>query len=194
MSIKKWYTELSDDRIALLPITISHIQEMRNLSKDADIWKWYTEDLTNPDALEGWMTKRLEETGRGEKMTYTVKLNETGEIIGSTSFGHIDWIEKDIEIGWTWLGKEYIGSGINKHMKFLMMEHAFDTMGIERLELRTDEKNIRSRKAMEKVGATYDGTLRNHRATQGGRRRNTVIYSIIKSEWPQIKQTIFKEF
>ena len=79
-------------------------------------------------------------------------------------------------------------------MKFLMLSHAFNKMEIERLELRTDELNVRSRKAMEKIGAKHDGTLRSHRATQGGKRRNTVVYSILKSEWPNIRKTIFKEF
>lgn len=192
--MKAYYSELGDDKITLLPLTADHIQEMRRLSGDSDIWTWYTEDLTNPDALGSWMTKRLEESQRGEKMSYAVLLNETGEIIGSSSYGHIDWTEKGIEIGWTWLGREFIGSGINKHMKYLMLSHAFDTMSIERLELRTDEENVRSRKAMEKIGAKHDGTLRNHRSTQGGRRRNTVVYSILKSEWPDIRKTVFKEF
>lgn len=192
--MKTFYKPLADQKITLLPIKKEHIQEMRRLSSDKDVWTWYTEDLTDPDALESWMMKRLEETERGEKMTYTVQLNETGEVIGATSYGHIDWVEGGIEIGWTWLGKKYIGSGINKHMKFLMLQHAFEIMNIERLELRTDELNIRSRRAMEKIGAQYDGTLRNHRATQGGRRRNTVVYSIIKSEWPGIKSSVFKEF
>ncbi|WP_420576933.1 GNAT family N-acetyltransferase [Ekhidna sp.] len=192
--MKAYYSELGDDKITLLPLTADHIQEMRRLSGDPDIWTWYTEDLTDPDGLESWMTKRLEESQRGEKMSYAVQLNETGEIIGSSSYGHIDWTEKGIEIGWTWLGKEFIGSGINKHMKYLMLSHAFNAMGIERLELRTDEENIRSRKAMEKIGAKHDGTLRNHRSTQGGRRRNTVVYSILKSEWPDIRKTVFKEF
>ena len=192
--MKDWYVTLADELIELLPITPEHIKEMRRLSSDADVWTWYTEDLTQPDDLENWMTKRLEETRDGAKMTYAVRLKETGEIIGATSYGHIDWVEHGIEIGWTWLGKKYIGAGINKHMKFLMLRHAFETMNIERLELRTDEKNVRSRKAMEKIGAQHDGTLRNHRSTQGGRRRDTVVYSIIKSEWPDIRKSIFKEF
>lgn len=192
--MKEWYITLADQKVSLIPITLEHIQEMRNLSSDSDIWTWYTEDLSEPDALEDWMTKRLQETEHGTKMTYTVQLKDTGEIIGATSYGNIDWAEHGIEIGWTWLGKKYIGAGINKHMKFLMLNHAFETMGIERLELRTDEENIRSRRAMEKIGAQYDGTLRNHRSTRGGRRRNTVVYSIIKGEWPEIKNTIFKDF
>lgn len=192
--MKTYYSELGDDKITLLPLKVDHIKEMRRLSGDSDIWKWYTEDLTDPDGLESWMMKRLEESQCGEKMSYAVQLNETGEIIGSSSYGHIDWTEKGIEIGWTWLGKEFIGSGINKHMKYLMLSHAFDTMSIERLELRTDEENVRSRKAMEKIGAKHDGTLRNHRSTQGGRRRNTVVYSILRFEWPDIRKTVFKEF
>ncbi|WP_436514865.1 GNAT family N-acetyltransferase [Ekhidna sp. To15] len=192
--MKEWYVTLADQKVELLPITLDHIKEMRNLSSDSDVWTWYTEDLTDPDALEKWMTQRLDASRKGLQMTYSVRLKETGEIIGATSYGHIDWEEHGIEIGWTWLGKKYIGVGINKHMKYLMLRHAFETMQIERLELRTDENNIRSRKAMEKIGAKHDGTLRNHRSTQGERRRNTVVYSIIKSEWPEIKNSIFKDF
>ena len=176
------------------PLTADHIKYMRSLSGHSDIWKWYTQDLTHPDNLEKWMLSRLKETETELKMSYAVVLKSTDQVIGSTSFGNINWVEKGIEIGWTWLGKDHIGTGINKHMKHLMLVHAFEHMEIERLELRTDELNIRSRKAMEKIGAKHDGTLRNHRSTQGGKRRNTVIYSIIKSEWPEIKETIFAEF
>lgn len=193
MSMDQFYKELSDNKISLLPITPGHIQEMKSLSSNPDIWTWYTEDLTDPEALAAWMAKRLEQTERGEQMTYSVILNETSQVIGSSSYGHIDWTEKGIEIGWTWLGSDFIGSGINKHMKFLMLQHAFESMEIERLELRTDETNLRSRKAMEKIGAQHDGTLRNHRSTRGGRRRNTVVYSILKSEWPEIRASIFKD-
>lgn len=192
--MKEWYVTLADHKVELVPITQFHIKEMRNLSSDSDVWTWYTEDLTNPDALEKWMSSRLKETEQEKKMTYSVRLRESGEIIGATSFGNIDWEEHVIEIGWTWLGKKFIGTGINKHMKFLMLKHAFETMKIERLELRTDEENIRSRRAMEKIGAKHDGTLRSHRSTQGGRRRNTVVYSILKSEWPEIRNSIFKDF
>lgn len=193
MAMTEYYTSLEDNLIILEPLTADHIKAMRLLSNEPDIWTWYTEDLTNPDDLEKWMTSRLEESKHGEKMSYAVILKESGKVIGASSFGHIDWTEKCIEIGWTWLGKEYIGAGINKHMKFLMLKHAFETMGIQRLELRTDETNARSRRAMEKIGAKYDGVLRYHRSTQGNRRRNTVIYSIIEPEWPEVKSSIFSE-
>lgn len=190
----KYYTTLEDDLIILQPITREHITEMRTLSSDSDIWTWYTEDLTDPEDLDRWMSGRLKESENGTQFTFSVIMKETGKVIGSSSYGHIDREEKCIEIGWTWLGKEYIGSGINKHMKYLMLQNAFERMEVERLELRTDETNQRSRRAMEKIGATYDGVLRNHRRTQGDRRRNTVIYSIIREEWTEIKKSIFKEF
>ena len=192
--MRQYYIPLSDDRIELQELTESHIKKMRSLSSDRDVWTWYTSDLTDPDDLESWMMNRLKEARDGAKMSYAVIDRSSGKVAGSTSYGHIDWQEKCIEIGWTWLGKEFIGSGINKHMKFLMLKHAFEVMEIQRLELRTDEENGRSRRAMEKIGAQHDGTLRNHRATQGGRRRNTVVYSIINSEWSNIRNTIFKEF
>jgi len=191
---EKFYIPLSDQRILLEPLREVHIDQMLPLSGDMDIWRWYTSDLSDPEDLKSWMTDRLKESEKGQKMSYAVILKEKSKVIGSSSYGHIDWKEKCIEIGWTWLGKSYIGAGLNKHMKFLMLKHAFEVMDIERLELRTDETNIRSRKAMEKIGATHDGTLRNHRTTQGGRRRNTVIYSILKPEWSDIKISIFKDF
>ncbi|MEM0940272.1 MAG: GNAT family protein [Bacteroidota bacterium] len=192
--MKQFYVPLSDSKVELFPVSKYHIKKMRLLSSDSDIWTWYTADLSNPDDLENWMMNRLKESEQGDKMSYAILQKQSGSVIGSTSYGHIDWKEKCIEIGWTWLGKDYIGAGINRHMKFLMLRHAFEVMQIERLELRTDKENIRSRKAMEKIGAKYDGTLRNHRATQGNRRRDTVIYSIIKLEWDALRNTIFSEF
>ena len=191
---EQFHIVLQDERITLEPLSEAHIEQMLPLSGDSDIWTWYTEDLSDPKDLKNWMFQRLKETSKGAKMSYAVISRESNKVIGSSSYGHISWKEKCIEIGWTWLGKAYIGAGVNKHMKFLMLRHAFETMNIERLELRTDEINVRSRKAMEKIGATFDGTLRNHRTTQGGRRRNTVIYSILKSEWSVIKTSIFKDF
>lgn len=188
---EQFYIPLSNDRILLEPLSESLIDKMLPLSGDADIWTWYTADLSDPKDLKSWMTSRLRETERGEKMSYAVILKETNKVMGSSSYGHIDWKEKCLEVGWTWLGKPYMGAGFNKHMKYLMLCHAFEVMDIERLELRTDETNIRSRKAMEKIGATLEGTLRNHRTTQGGRRRNTVIYSILRAEWQGIKNSIF---
>ena len=191
--MEEFYKPLSDEKVSLEPLTSDHIESLKEVCGDPDIWRWFTVDLSPPEEMAKWMYQLLKESNDCKKMTFAVRLQETGKIIGSTSYGNIEWGEKNIEIGWTWLGRDYIGAGVNKHMKFLMLCHAFETMDIERLELRTDEINVRSRRAMEKIGAQHDGTLRNHRYTRGGRRRNTVVYGIIKSDWEGIKSTIFKD-
>ncbi len=191
--MEEFYCRLSDDKVSLEPLTIAHIESLKDVCEDQDIWRWYTVELSQPGDMAKWMSQLLEESKDGKKMTFAVRLVATGQVIGSTSYGNIEWNEKNIEIGWTWLGGDFIGAGVNKHMKFLMLQHAFDTMEIERLELRTDELNVRSRKAMEKIGAKHDGTLRSHRYTKGGRRRNTVVYGIVRSEWENIRNSIFKD-
>lgn len=192
--MNEFYRTLSDDKVSLEPLTSDHIESLKEVCDDKEIWRWFTVDLSKPADMAGWMKRLLKDVEEGKKMTFAVRLLETGKVIGASTYGNIEWAEKNIEIGWTWLGGEFIGAGINKHMKFLMLSHAFDTMGIERLEFRTDELNVRSRRAMEKVGAKHDATLRSHRYTKGGRRRNSVIYSIIQEEWPEVKASIFKDF
>lgn len=185
---------LSTDKVALEPLTEEHIQALTEVNSDADIWKWFSADLSGDDDMISWMHDRLSESDQGSKISFAVRDLSTNKIAGTTSYGHIEWDEHVIEIGWTWLGKSFFGSGINKHMKFLMLSHAFEEMEIERVEIRTDEINARSRRAIEKIGAELDGILRSHRITIGGRRRNTAVYAIIKKDWPGIRKSIFKEF
>jgi len=192
--MNEFYRTLSDEKVSLEPLTADHIESLKEVCGDEEIWRWFTVSLSNPVDMAVWMNQLLSDSEQGKKMTYAVRLLETDKIIGSSSYGNIEWKEKNIEIGWTWIGNDYIGSGINKHMKFQMLSHAFENMGIERLELRTDEVNVRSRRAMEKIGAKHDATLRSHRYTKGGRRRNSVVYSILREEWPEIKTSIFKDF
>jgi RimJ/RimL family protein N-acetyltransferase len=192
--MEEYYQTLKNSKISLVPLTPEHIESLTKVCGHQDIWKWFTLDLSEPDRLKKWMYQLLDDSTKGNKMTFAVRLNDSNQIIGSTSYGNIEWKERNIEIGWTWIGKDFIGAGINKHMKFLMLNHAFEQMKVERLELRTDELNVRSRKAMEKIGAKHDASLRYHRQTRGGRRRTTVVYSIIRPEWSKIKNTIFKEF
>ena len=188
-----FYKDLRDSRVLLTPLTEEGITDLASINSDPGIWTWFSADLSEKETMKSWMRDRLRESQEGTKMSYVVKDAE-GNIAGTTSYGNIDWDQKNMEVGWTWLGKKYIGSGINKHMKFLMLSHAFETMGVERMEIRTDEINVRSRRAIEKIGAQLDGVFRCHRWAQGGRRRNTVIYAIVKDDWKEIKSTIFSEF
>ena len=192
--MQEFYKTLSNDIVALEPLNHEHIESLKEVCDHPEIWRWFTIDLSKPEDMEKWMHQRLEQSKNELQMTFAVHHLESGKVIGSTSYGNIELSEKVIEIGWTWIGNDFIGAGINRHMKFLMLNHAFETMEIERLELRTDELNLRSRRAMEKIGAKYDGKLRSHRYTLGGRRRDTVVYSILKDEWPEVRNSIFKDF
>lgn len=190
----QYYVKLTDSKVSLEPLTEEHIIQLANISEDPEIWRFFSADLSDPKEMTNWMGQRLNESSEGRQMTYAIKLNKTGQVIGTSSYGRIDLKEKVIEIGWTWIGASFIGAGINRHMKFLMLRHAFETMEIERLELRTDEDNVRSRRAMEKIGAQHDGTLRSDRFKPNGSRRNSVVYSILKDEWGGVKSSIFGDF
>ncbi|MCY7328132.1 MAG: GNAT family N-acetyltransferase, partial [Saprospiraceae bacterium] len=119
---------------------------------------------------------------------------ETGALAGSTSYYNVAEAEQRLSIGYTWVGTRFQRSGLNRACKHLLLSHAFGALGCERVELETDSRNKKSRAAMAGMGATEEGTLRHHRLTQGGLRRDTVIFSIIRPEWSGLRQTIFQEY
>lgn len=124
---------------------------------------------------------------------FTIIDKKTNSIAGSSSMGNISWYDLRLEIGWSWLGKEYRSSGVNKHTKFSMMRYAFEEVSFERVEFKTDVLNERARKGLKNVGGIEEGVLRSHMTMWNNRRRSSVYYSVLKNEWPLLKQTIFKE-
>lgn len=127
----------------------------------------------------------------GIRYPFAVISKETGSFVGSTSIGYVSEKDRRLEIGWTWVDRDLHGSGLNRHCKFLLLNYAFETLQFERVEFRTDSRNIRSQKAMEKIGAIFEGELRSHTLMPDGYRRNTRFYGILKSEWPGIRTGIF---
>ena len=117
------------------------------------------------------------------------RLRETG----SSSFGSISYFDKRIEIGWSWLAKQYQGTGINFHAKFSLLSYAFDVLDWERVEIKTDNLNERAKQGLRKIGAKEEGVLRSHMQMPLNRRRDSVYFSILKNEWPAIKNSVFKE-
>lgn len=125
------------------------------------------------------------------KYPFTIIEQSSGHIAGSSSYMAVSPENNRFEIGSTWLGKDFHGSALNRHCKFLLFRYAFETLGVRRLELKTDVLNLRSRKAIMKMGAQEDGILRSHQVMLGGRVRDTVYYSIIDHEWPEVKERVF---
>jgi RimJ/RimL family protein N-acetyltransferase len=123
----------------------------------------------------------------GTALPFATALNETAEIIGSTRFGNIEPMHKRVEIGWTWIVPKYQRSFVNTEAKFLMLSHAFEVWGVNRVEFKTDVLNERSRRALLRIGAKEEGVMRRHMIRANGVIRDSVYYSIIADEWPEVK-------
>ena len=126
----------------------------------------------------------------GRRVPYVITDKSSGDVAGSMSIGNMAERDGRLEIGWSWLGLAYQGMGINRWAKFLMMEHAFDTLGAERVEFKTDKLNVQARHALRNIGATEEGTLRSFNPMPGGRRRDAVFYSVLRGEWPAVRDQL----
>jgi RimJ/RimL family protein N-acetyltransferase len=184
---------LETDKVLLRPLQHLDIAAFSNIVNDPSLWDYFTLLLDDPAQLQQWMEIALREREEGKRIPFTIVEKATGTICGSTSFGNISYVDQRIEIGWSWLGKQFQGTGINFHAKFSLLSYAFDVLDWERVEIKTDNLNERSKQALRKIGATEEGVLRSHMQMPKNRRRDSVYFSIIKNEWAPIKNSIFKE-
>ncbi|TAL48455.1 MAG: N-acetyltransferase [Chitinophagaceae bacterium] len=184
---------LETDKVLLRSLQHLDIASFTPLTKDASIWKYFTFLLNNPSELQYWVETALQEREEGKRIPFTIVEKVSGNICGSTSLGSISYYDKRIEIGWSWLGKQYQGTGINFHAKFCMLSFAFDLLSFERVEIKTDNLNERAKQGLRKIGAREEGVLRSHMKMPMNRRRDSVYFSILKNEWPGIRNSIFKE-
>lgn len=157
------------------------------------MWKYFTAALDDEAQLLLWINEALYERASGKRIPFTITDKGTGVPCGSTSFGNISFYDKRIEIGWSWLGAQYAGSGINRHCKYLLLQYAFETMQFERVEIKTDVLNERARQALRKIGAVEEGVLRSHMQMPANRRRDSIYYSILRSEWKEVKEKFFAD-
>ena len=182
---------LESDLVILRPLSVDHIAGFSTLVHENSLWDYFTMELDKPGELERWVQIALQNRTDNIRIPFTIVEKSTGKIAGSTSFGSISFYDKRIEIGWSWLGKEFQGSGINFHAKFLLLSYAFDVLAFERVEIKTDNLNERAKQALRKIGAREEGVLISHMQMPNNRRRDSVYFSILKNDWPEIKKTIF---
>jgi RimJ/RimL family protein N-acetyltransferase len=185
--------KLETDKVILRPLQHLDIESFARIANDASIWKYFTFLLNNPVELQRWVEVALKEREEGKRIPFTVIEKATGEVCGSTSFGSISYYDKRIEIGWSWLGKHFQGTGINFHAKFSLLSYAFDVLDWERVEIKTDNLNERAKQGLRKIGAKEEGVLRSHMQMPLSRRRDSVYFSLLKEEWPDTRNSIFKE-
>jgi RimJ/RimL family protein N-acetyltransferase len=170
---------LENDQVLLRPMSQQDFPLLQKLTTDPDRWIYFTQDLSVPDEFEIWASGHFS----GERLQFTVIEKSTEKLAGSTAFGSFSPRDQRLEIGWTWLGKEFQGTGINQQMKKLMLDYCFGILHLKRVEIKTDVLNLPARKALEKIGAIEEGVLRSHTLMTGGRRRDTIYYSFLEGEW-----------
>ncbi len=178
---------LESERVRLRPIKKEDINFFIDLTKDSSMWIYFTSDLSIPKELTEWVDSAIEQTSSKKRLAFTIIDKTNNKIVGSTSFGNISYYDKRIEIGWTWIEKDSQGKGINDEIKYLMFKYCFEKCGFERVELKTDVLNIHARKVLTRIGTIEEGILRSHTLMINNRRRDTIYYSVLKSEWDDIK-------
>jgi len=183
---------LENERAKLEPLDWQHFDALLSVVlKYPELPRYSPSNYADEKGLRDYFETAFKQRKKEVRYPFAIYDKAVGEYVGSTSFGNISNVHQRIEIGWTWISKDRQRTGLNRHNKFLMLRYAFEDLEFERLELKTDSRNQQSLRAMEGIGAKYEGTLRSHTAMFDGYRRDTVYYSILKSEWEGIKNTIF---
>jgi N-acetyltransferase len=184
---------LEGHHVRLEPLSRNHHAGLCEVGLDEELWRWIPQPVRTPDEMREYIALALQSQGEGSALPFATFDRASGKIIGSTRYGNIDRVNRRVEIGWTWLGLNWQRTAANTEAKFLMLRHAFETLGCMRVELKTDSLNEKSRNAILRLGAKEEGTFRNHMVTSTGRIRHSVYYSIIDSEWPAVKARFQKK-
>ncbi len=183
-------TTLEGARIRLEPLAEAHHGALCAVGLDAALWQWAPKPVQTAADMGAYITFALAERTAGRALPFAVIDRATGQAIGSTRFAAIEPAHRRVEIGWTWLGRAWQRTAANTEAKYLLLQHAFETLGCIRVELKTDALNERSRAAIRRIGAREEGTLRSHMITSSGRVRDSVYYSILDAEWPEVKRDL----
>jgi len=185
---------LENNRVKLTLLDLSNFEHLVTIAQEKDLIFYSPSDISSPEKLRAYVQVAVDGYYHKTIIPFIIYDKEKEAYAGSTRFGLINWKNRVLHIGWTWIGHQFQGTGLNPNMKFLMLQYAFETLEFEKVEFRIDERNQKSRRAVEKLGAPLEGILRNDTLMKDGFRRSTCCYGILKEEWPHIKATIFKNF
>jgi len=178
---------LEGQHVRLEPLAPEHVDGLAAVGLDEDLWKWIPVPVRTVEEMSSYVQTALNEQTKGSALPFALIERDSGRIIGSTRYSNIDRDHHRLEIGWTWVARQWQRTAINTEAKYLLLRHAFETLKCIRVELKTDSLNERSRAAILRIGAREEGTFRNHMITASGRIRHTVYFSILDSEWPEVK-------
>ncbi len=186
--MQAWTTPTLAGRIVRLePLAPAHLDDLWQASRDPEVWTWLPiEQPASPAELRAWLDEAL----TGPYLSLATVSQETGRAIGSTRFLALRPEHRSVEIGWTWLARAAWGTGANVEAKLLQLEHAFERWGCRRVELKTDALNERSRRAIEALGARFEGVHAKHMLVRGGENRDTAWYAILDDDWPAVRERL----
>ncbi len=181
---------LEGKEVRLDPLEAVHCDALSAVGLDPEIWRYTVVNPKTPDDIRDYMESGLRTLRDGTGLPFVTIEKSSGTVVGSTRFGNYDPENRRIEIGWTWIAKPWQRTAINTEAKYLMLSHAFERLGCVRVELKTDVLNEPSRRAMLRIGAREEGVLRKHTRMWTGRYRDTIYYSVLDTEWPEVKNRL----
>jgi RimJ/RimL family protein N-acetyltransferase len=180
-------TNLENDHLLLRPVGPDDREALRAVAMRPEIWRYFVIRIDTDHDFDAFFDAGLTDLAAGRRVPYVIIDKRTDRAAGSMSFGNLAESDGRLEIGWSWLGLDFQGQGINRWAKYLLMEHAFEHLSAERVEFKTDRLNVQARRALRNIGATEEGTLRSFNPMPDGRRRDAVYYSVLRGEWPGVR-------
>ncbi|MBI2763029.1 MAG: GNAT family N-acetyltransferase [Chloroflexi bacterium] len=178
---------LNGERVRLEPLSLDHLDDLVRVGLDLAIWELTIARPTDRAGIETWLRGSLDNAAAGVDVPFATIDVASGRAVGSTRFMSIVPDHRRLEIGWTWLGTQFQRSGLNREAKYLQLTHAFESLGANRVEFKTDARNDRSRAALLGIGATFEGIFRRHMIMPTGPLRDSAFYSVIAEDWPAVK-------
>ena len=183
-----------ENQIARLePLTEAHRPLLADVAAESLLWEFVPSPGHTQAGWQKYMDTALQLRAEKKRYPFIIIDQKSGKYAGSSSYGNLSIVDHRIEIGWTWMGTAYWGTGLNTACKFLLLSFAFDKMDLHRVELKTDVRNERARQALIGIGAQEEGIFRSHMSLQDGERRDSVYYSILRDEWPDIRLDLLKK-
>ncbi len=177
--------------VRLEPLSTHHAEPLFRAAQDGDIWRYMPQNLSSSvERMERWIEDALAAQSVGTDLPFTIVSSSSDGVVGSTRYLNISRRDRGLEIGWTWLGAEARRTAVNTECKYLLLRHAFDSLGAIRVQLKTDSRNERSQRAIERLGAVREGVLRKQMIMEDGYQRDTVMYSILDTEWPLVRERL----
>ncbi|MDF2683294.1 MAG: N-acetyltransferase [Brevibacillus sp.] len=176
--------------VRLVPLEEIHKEKLFEALGKPDVWQYTWRKVSTPDDLSLLIDQALENQQKGTQLPFTVIDLKSGNTVGTTRIGDIDRTNRNVEIGWTWLSPDVWGTGINAECKLLLLQHCFEDLDMLRVQFSVSANNIRSRKAVERLGAVQEGVFRKHRVKPDGTVHDNVFYSVLDTEWSEVKEKL----